>query len=201
MEFNDKKYRALLINELNEKYKDDENTRIIHELGLDNGSSRIDVAVVNEILHGYEIKSDLDTLERLPRQIKYYNLVFERMTMIVSRKYLNEVKEIIPQWWGIKVMSHDKTRLISVRKGRKVNQQDSLILLKLLWKKDLNMFIDYLNFDKSLKKLRKKDLLQFFLQEVSKEKIKEFVYLTLRSRTEWRESANELYSPSTLYGD
>lgn len=200
MEFNDKNYRDLLIKELNMTYENTEDTRIIHELGLDSGSSRIDVAVVNGILHGYEIKSDLDNLDRLPRQMEYYNQMFERMTIVVSRKYLTKVQEIIPSWWGIKVMSNDCSRLISIRKGRKVNQQDTLILLKLLWKKDLENFIDYLNLDKSIKKMRKKNLLQFLLQEASKEDIKTFVYSTLKSRTEWRNTANELYSPSTLYG-
>ena len=33
-------------------------SRIIEELGLRNGSVRIDVAVITSLLHGYEIKSN-----------------------------------------------------------------------------------------------------------------------------------------------
>lgn len=149
---NDFKVRSLLLNELNEIYGRCNDTRIINELGLDNGAARIDVAVVNGIMHGYEIKSDLDNLGRLPRQMEYYNRAFERMTIVVSRKYLSEVKELIPEWWGIKVISADQSRLINVRKGRKVSKQDPTLIIKLLWKKELEGLIDHLGLAKSLKK-------------------------------------------------
>ena len=40
-------------------------TLVIDELGLAHASSRIDVAVINGCIHGYEIKSAKDTLDRL----------------------------------------------------------------------------------------------------------------------------------------
>jgi hypothetical protein len=52
----DSDVRMLLINELEACYGDDPNTRIINELGIDFGASRVDVAVVKGIIHGYEIK-------------------------------------------------------------------------------------------------------------------------------------------------
>jgi hypothetical protein len=45
------------------------NTLVIDELGLAHAKSRIDVAVINGCIHGYEIKSDKDTLDRLSKQI------------------------------------------------------------------------------------------------------------------------------------
>ena len=153
---NDSKVRTLLLNELNEQYRGRNDTRIINELGLDSGASRVDVAVVNGIMHGYEIKSDLDNLRRLPRQIEYYNRAFERMTIVVSRKYLAEIKQVVPSWWGIKVISADRMKLIDIRKGRKVSQQDPQLIIKLLWKKELEGLIDVLGLPKSLKKARKK---------------------------------------------
>lgn len=183
---NDTKVRALLLNELNKKYANRSDTKVINELGLDFGAARVDVAVVNGIMHGYEIKSDLDTLYRLPRQLKYYNKAFERMTIVVSRKYLEEVKGMIPKWWGIKTISIDQTRLIDIRKGRKVSQQDPLLIIKLLWKKELEGLIDYLKLPKSLKKMRKKELLQILIEEADFEDIRWYVYNVLKTRESWR---------------
>lgn len=183
---NDYQVRNILLNELSTKYSDCEDTRIINELGLDFGASRVDVAVVNGIMHGYEIKSDLDNLNRLPRQVEYYNKAFERMTIVLSRKYLNEAKCIIPDWWGIKIISVDQKRLIDVRKGRRVSKQDPEIIIKLLWKKELEGLIDHLGLPKSLKKTRKKQLLKLLLEEADFCVIRSYVYSVLKSRENWR---------------
>lgn len=101
----DQDVRNVLLEELNSIYSEDENTIIINELGIDFGASRIDIAVVNGIMHGYEIKSESDTLNRLPKQMEYYNRVFERMTIVVDRKYYEETKNLVPKWWGITIVN------------------------------------------------------------------------------------------------
>ena len=186
MALNDIKVRMLLLEELNEKYARCNDTRIINELGLDFGASRIDVAVVNGIMHGFEIKSDLDNLDRLPRQMEYYNKAFERMTIVVSRKYLSDVKEMVPVWWGIKTISVDQTRLINIRKGRQVSYQDPKLVIKLLWKKELDGLIDHLKWSKSLKKMRKNQLLTLFNEEADPDVIRLYVYNVLKTRENWR---------------
>ena len=55
--------RATLLSE----HAGDPTAVVIDELGICQGSARIDMAVVNGSLNGYEIKSDLDTLARLPQ--------------------------------------------------------------------------------------------------------------------------------------
>ncbi len=183
---NELEVRTLLMKELNERYSQCNDTRIINELGLDFGASRIDIAVVNGIMHGYEIKSDLDNLNRLPRQMEYYNKVFERMTIVVSRKYLSEVKTMIPLWWGIKTISADQKRLIDIRKGRKDSFQDTSLIIKLLWKKELEGLIDYFNWPKSYKKMRKKKLLTLFNEEADHNEVRMYVYDVLKTRRNWR---------------
>jgi hypothetical protein len=183
---NDIKIRMLLLDELNTKYDNCEDTRIINELGLENGASRVDVAVVNGILHGFEIKSDLDTLDRLPRQMEYYNRAFERMTIVVSRKFLKEVNHLIPNWWGIKTISTDQTRLIDVRKGRKVSKQDPNLIINLLWKKELEGLIDHIGLPKSYKKMRKNQLLSLLKTEADFDVIRSYVYMVLKTRENWK---------------
>ncbi|MBP1970771.1 hypothetical protein J2Z83_002907 [Virgibacillus natechei] len=186
MLLNDTGVRSLLIKELHSQYDNDPDTRIINELGINNGKSRVDVAVVNGIIHGYEIKSDLDTLERLPRQMAYYNKLFERMTIVSSRKYYKPICETVPKWWGIKVISSDGMRLIEKRKGRKHDSQDKDILLRLLWKKDLEGLIDVLGYPKKMKKIKKHQLLEIFSKEADVNIIREHVYRSLKTRENWR---------------
>lgn len=186
MLLNDAGVRNLLIDELQSLYKHDPETRIINELGINNGESRVDVAVVNGIIHGYEIKSDFDTLDRLPRQMDYYNKLFQRMTIVVSRKYYHQVCDLVPIWWGVKVISADGTRLIEKRKGRKQSSQDKDYLLRLLWKKDLEAFVDVLGYPRKMKKLKKHQLLEIFSREADVDIIQQHVYKSLKTRENWR---------------
>ncbi|ASA23368.1 sce7726 family protein [Paenibacillus donghaensis] len=183
---NDQYVRAMLINELKINHGNDLNTRIINELGIDFGASRVDVAVVNGIIHGYEIKSDKDNLNRLPRQISFYNRLFQRMTIVSSRKYYEPICEMVPEWWGIKIISADSTRLIEKRKGRLQNNQDKELLLRLLWKKDLEGLVDFLSLPKKIKNLKKNQLLEIFSQEADLNLLREYTYQALKNRPNWR---------------
>ena len=43
-----------------------------------------DIAVINCSIHGYEIKSDLDTLMRLPQQLEFYAMTLQKLTLVVG---------------------------------------------------------------------------------------------------------------------
>lgn len=79
------------------------NTGIIHELRIPRPSARADLAVINGEMVGYEIKSDVDSLARLPRQIRAFNNVFDRSYVVAAEKHVSNVERIIPEWWGIAV--------------------------------------------------------------------------------------------------
>jgi len=178
----DRDLRNLTLQQLYQKHNGEKDTRIINEMGLINGASRIDIAVVNGVLHGYELKSESDNLMRLPQQIKNYNRIFERMTIVVDPKYLCEIKELIPNWWGIMVVRKDKRGLRELRKGRKIKTQDEEALLNLLWKDEYNELIDLLGYPKKYKKLLKKDLFEIILNDKRKSIIKKYIYDALRKR-------------------
>lgn len=182
LKMKDRDLRDLTLKELNQKHEGELNTRIINEMGLINGASRVDIAVVNGILHGYELKSESDNLMRLPQQVENYNKIFERMTIVVDLKYLEEVKEIVPSWWGIKTIRKDKTGLRELRKGRKIKTQDEEALLNLLWKEEYNGLIDLLGYPKNYKKIRKQELFDIFLLDKRKSIIKKYIYDALRKR-------------------
>ena len=83
--------------------------RVIEEFCLEDRATRIDIAVVNGILHGYEIKSDLDTLLRLPKQMNSYNSVFDQITLVVGIQHLYEAFNLIPDHWGVMVAKIDNS--------------------------------------------------------------------------------------------
>jgi hypothetical protein len=77
------------------------NSRIVEEMGIWSGTVRIDIAVINGELHGFELKSERDTLARLGDQAGLYNQVFDRMTLVTARRHLDKATSKIPLWWGI----------------------------------------------------------------------------------------------------
>lgn len=80
---------------------------ILDELGFCQGQVRVDLAVVNGILHGYEIKSDRDSLRRLERQAAIYSDVLDRVTLITGTRYVKSARRIVPTWWALTVaVSH-----------------------------------------------------------------------------------------------
>ena len=73
------------------------------EVGIRHGAGRIDILVAGSDLHGYEIKSDRDSLRRLSRQIPLFSSVLERMTLVVGVSHEETVRRVIPPWWGLVV--------------------------------------------------------------------------------------------------
>ena len=110
-------------------------TVVVQELGLRRSDAIVDVAVVNGSLHGYEIKSDADTLRRLARQVKVYGQILDRATLVVGRQHLVAARRMVPRWWGLIVVDagHRGAALLSVRGNRENPARDARSLAELLW--------------------------------------------------------------------
>lgn len=77
-------------------------TLILEELPLRGGYVRVDVAVMTPgALHVYEIKSDRDRLDRLPEQMRLYNAVADRVTLIVGWPHAVAAMRRAPAWWEV----------------------------------------------------------------------------------------------------
>src|SRR2546426_1117053 len=74
---------------------------VMDELGLNHGSIRVDVAVINGHLHGYEIKAERDSLERLPAQARMYERVLDFVSVVCAPKHLKRARRILPRFWGL----------------------------------------------------------------------------------------------------
>lgn len=64
-------------------------------------SSRTDFLVINGDTKSFEVKSKIDTLNRLNKQVRDYGDVFEFNTVVIDKVHLSNVIEIIPDYYGI----------------------------------------------------------------------------------------------------
>jgi hypothetical protein len=178
--------RAALRRELTEQHLGDDRTLIVEEMGIWSGSVRIDIAVVNGELHGFEIKSARDTLVRLPAQQELYSQVFDRVTLVVADKHAQKAERLIPGWWGTLLASSEQDSSVSLRDGRQgsVNPSpDALQTVRLLWRQELAAILERHGFLKgyrsaSSEKMGRKlidelpiDVLRFEIREALKRRV------------------------------
>lgn len=124
MILDDKEIRQILIKRL-ATY----NNCVIHEeVTVPCGKARADVVASNGHLIGYEIKSDVDSLYRLPSQIEEYDKAFEQNYIVVGEKFQDKVFDLVPNYWGIIVIkvsdAESKGELFFARKA-KLNPKQS----------------------------------------------------------------------------
>lgn len=182
------------------KYYLDNDSKVVDELSICMGEARMDIAVINGHLHGYEIKSDLDTLNRLPSQISAYSKTFDYLTIVVGKKHLEDVMEKVPDSWGIMCASNNKKgqeiKLSIVRKPKKNSNVQSLSLAQLLWKDEI---VDIL-MEKGIKKGLSKPkpfLWNLLVQNFTTKELSKLVREKLKIRESWR--ADELLFRSDDY--
>ncbi|MFJ5333480.1 sce7726 family protein [Pectobacterium sp. CHL-2024] len=133
---------SLIRKEFVRKYIKDRSI-VFHELAVKRGIAIADIVTVNSFAHCYEIKSDVDSLSRLPSQVNSFSDVFKKVTLITTYKHLTKAKSIIPSWWGIIVAKQVKEEVIFnyVRKSMMNPRDTSYDLLKILWNDELKSIL------------------------------------------------------------
>ncbi len=137
--------RTLLKEQLTILHRADPDTVIIEELGLLHGSYRADVSVVNGTMHGYELKSDRDTLQRLPEQVNAYAAIFDFVTLVVGERHVRRAIEVVPDWWGVRVVRAASGKLLfrDLRLAMINVSTDPLSTVRLLWRQEaLNLLAE-----------------------------------------------------------
>lgn len=104
---NDAFIRAPLLQWLRALHPDSLDAKLLEEFKMPRPSARIDVALVNGEMTGFEIKSDRDRLTRLSLQIPAFSKFFDRVSLVTTKKHLAEARVKIPRWWGIIVFRED----------------------------------------------------------------------------------------------
>lgn len=164
--------------------------RIFSEFGINHGDVRADVVTVNGIIHGYEIKSDADTLERLPNQVKAYGQVFDKVTLVVGETHIIEALSIIPDWWGVKLAKGDavnKTVTLTVIREACANQeQDKLAISRLLWKQEAIDILESMGKDRGIRTKRREFVYERLASTLSMIELQGRVKDKLFNRSDWR---------------
>lgn len=163
-------------------------TLVIDELGIAHGSARVDIAVVNGRLHGYEIKSDADTLTRLPAQANAYSAVFDRVTIVAGSKHAQHLEDVIPAWWGIKVATQGPrggVHFADLRAPRRNPSIAPIELAHLLWRGEAQALLEA----RAIKGVRGKNratLYRLLAEHLTLDELRDAVRAALKAREGWR---------------
>lgn len=187
---NDKLIRSALKKNLENIYSKDQHVKVIEELGIKHGAARVDIAVVNGVLHGYELKSDLDTLYRLPEQMRIYNSVFDQLTLVVGRNHLHEAVKIIPDWWGIVIAkivdSGGAVSFCDIRQSTENPNRISLEIVKLLWRIEALNILEKKGYAKGIRSKPRKEIYERLTMVLDQEDLRTEVREHLLARVSWR---------------
>ncbi len=111
-------------------------TLLLDEVGLCQGRTRIDLLAVSGVLHGYEIKSERDRLDRLGSQAATYGRVLDRVTLVACERHFESALRLVPGWWGALLVrgGSGSVSLEPVRPAAENPGQDPRALVELLWR-------------------------------------------------------------------
>jgi hypothetical protein len=164
-----------------------EGCRLIEELGLGHGRVFVDVAVLNGELHGYELKSERDTLERLPRQAEFYGAVLDRATLVASERHLLHAERMLPPWWGL-CLAHQEEgsiRLEPVRLAQRNPEQRMLAMTELLWREEALALLEQAGHARGLRGKSRRHLYQRLTEVLPPELLHDAVLHQLKVRERW----------------
>ena len=71
-------------------------------------NSRTDFLVINGDTKSFEVKSKIDTLNRLAKQVSDYGDVFEYNTVVIDKCHLNKVLKLLPDYYGVWFYENNK---------------------------------------------------------------------------------------------
>ena len=179
--------RAALMTRLQREHHGDVETLIRQEMGLCAGGRRVDVAVINGDLSGFEIKSDHDTLARLAGRAAVYGRVLDRVTLISTDRYLAPAIKMLPTWWQIVRAEPSEAGpcLTLVRQGALNDGQDAMAIAQLLWREEALMELRRRGLARGMGNKRRWLIWERLAAEVPMDELKTVVRDQLRARQDW----------------
>ncbi len=184
--------RSALLSDLNAKFPTD--TRIIQEMGLCRASARIDVAVINGSLHGYEIKSEQDTLERLPFQKAIYNRVMDFVNVVAGGRHLAKLRRKIPGWWGIfeAVPADEGAMIHEIRPGSRNPSVDANAVAQLLWREEALSLLEAFGLAAGVRSKSRRVLADRLADSVPLDVLSDAIRSILKVRENWRSEPSRI---------
>jgi hypothetical protein len=173
---------------LQEEHKDS-TTLIVDELGLEHGKCRADIAVINGHMDGFEIKSDVDSLVRLGRQIDSYNAIFDHSSVIATASHLDEITRMLPGWWGIISVKESNSIFPEFRTIRAPQQNDYIdntAVAQLLWREEAQEILFTLGLRGEQLRQKRSVLYGYLVEMLGSYELRQIVRGYLKKRRGWR---------------
>lgn len=162
-------------------YNDDE--VCLYEFNV--GNSRLDFGRINGFSYAYEIKTELDNINRLESQINDYTTVFDFINVVVHPKHLSKVRKILPRFVGIIIYneSNDDVIFEVIRNAKKNSKILKTSQLSLLNSNDLKYIISASLENEKVPEL-KEERYRLVNNKVSKDKFNAIFKETIKYRNQ-----------------
>lgn len=187
---NDPEIRKALIQKRLRHHRDHKDTLLIHELGLAHARSRIDLAVINGVLHGYEIKSEQDSLSRLKSQLEVYCQSLQKLTLVVAEKHLTNVLNSVPSWCGVLLTRRGPRGVLHfdiVQKASRNPNLDLFVMAHLLWRDEAQTILAERGVSKALLRSTRAELYRELVGGISESRLTSLIKTTMMQRRAWRD--------------
>lgn len=183
----DPEIRAALDARLQLRFAGQADTLIRHELGVCQGARRVDVAVINGHLDGWEIKSDFDSLSRLPGQAELYSKVLDRAWLVTTDRHLVKAWHLVPSWWGVMhAVSRERgVTLTQLRRPRLSPVLDPMSIAQLLWRAEALDVLQARGLAAGLSRSARWYVWARLVETTPLAELRALVRQTLRARREW----------------
>jgi hypothetical protein len=163
-----------------------DNDLVVTELPICCHSARVDVAVINGTLSGYEIKGHNDSLARLANQIYYYDHVFRFSTVVADSRHILAACKKAPDHWGAIRIGNEPSEFEWVRRPKANTQIDAVSVAGLLWRDELIELLREVGEDISGKLNSRKKLRRLLVSRVKSDLIATLVATKIKARPHWR---------------
>jgi hypothetical protein len=182
--------RTALMKRVQARWELSSQTLMIEEFGTHLGASRIDLAVVNGHLWGYEIKSAADRLNRLPAQVNAYSEVFDYVGLVAADQHLDRAVLMVPDWWEIirATSTNRGTRLVQVVRGRRNRSTQGGAIARLLWRDELASVLRQTGNDAGVRSATRDRLADRLVESLSRDELGRIVRDQIRARPAWRDA-------------
>ena len=165
-------------------------TLVVNELGLAHASRRIDVAVINGVIHGFEIKSTRDSLSRLSDQLAVYGQSLQKLTLVVAPRHLDRVMKMAPPWCGVLEVLVGRRGGLTFRSVRRPSRNpglDRFVLAHLLWRDEAQRILAERGIRGAALRVPRRELYQRLVDLVSERELTALIKLAMEQRQAWRD--------------
>lgn len=128
--------KAMILNRLLKEGKIDSSSLVFNEMNLARKTRRVDLGYLHkQEIVAIEIKSEKDTLTRLPGQLEVYTKYFDRVILVVASKFIDAVLSTVNR--NVEIWEVTDGSLRTARKGLKIQEIRKESYLDLMTKREV----------------------------------------------------------------